>query len=213
MQYLLIVINLNDKAMTEKEKICGTLDKVNAAVADYTDSSPETSKALQFVKKPKLLQESSWTKTVSYKHWHNYAKPTDSIGSIFTPGAYPYRARILTKREVKPVSPYPLSVDEVLAAPPRILIERHNEEVQRRVAATEKKRTSLPENIVSLRDLADGTWLRKKRHKAKALKKRELSIQEGRKKELEHQIVDCILRRGRNSEIRRRTIDRTKSGN
>ncbi|KMQ95743.1 dynein heavy chain axonemal [Lasius niger] len=186
---------LSDKDMAEKEETCGNLNKVNATVADHADySSPETSKALQFVKKPKLIQESSWTKTVSYKHWHSYVKPTDSIGSIFTPGAYPYQARSLTKREVKPARWYPLSADKVLAAPPRILIERHNKEIQRRAAAAEKKRDSLPENIVSLRDLADGTWLRKKSRKARDLKRKELSIHEGRitKKKLDREIVPYV---------------------
>lgn len=177
--------------MAEEKEICGTLDKVNATVAQHVDYSlPGTSKALQFEKKPKLIQESSWTKTVPYKHWHSYVKPTDSIGSIFTPGAYHHRARIL-KREVKPAQWYPLSADKVLATPPRILIERHNKEVQRRVvAAAEKKRDSLPENIVSLRDLADGTWLRKKSRKGRALKRKELSIHEGRitKRKLDREV-------------------------
>lgn len=169
--------------MAEEKEACGTSDKINTMVPQHEDySSPETPKVLQFTKKPKLIQESSWTKTVPYKHWHSYVKPSDSIGSIFTPSAYHHRdVRIVTKREVKPARWYPLSADKVPATPPRTLIEQHNKEVQRKTAAaTEKKRGSLPENIISLRDLADGTWLRKKSRKAKALKKKELSIHEER---------------------------------
>lgn len=176
--------------MAEEKKTCETLEKINATIAQHVDYLlPGTSKALQFEKKPKLIQESSWTKTVPYKHWHTYVKPTDSIGSIFTPEAY-HRPRIL-KREVKLAQWYPLSTDKMLAAPPFILIERYNKEVQQKtVATTEKKHDSLPENIVSLRDLADGTWLRKKSRKRRALKRKELSIHEGRimKRKLDREV-------------------------
>lgn len=182
--------------MAEEKKTCGTLDKLNTVVQHMDYLLPETSKALQFEKKPKLIQESSWTKTVPYKHWHNYVKPTDSIGSIFTPSVYHHRARILTKRKIKPAQWYPLSADKILATPPRILIERHNKEVQQRVAAAaEKKCDSLPENIVSLKDLADGTWLQKKSRKARALKRKELYIHKGRtmKKKLDREVIRNIF--------------------
>lgn len=179
--------------MTEEKKTCGTLDKLNAMVEQHMDYLlPKTSKAMQLKKKPKLIQESSWTTTVPYKHWHNYVKPTDSIGSIFTPSAYYYRTRTLTKREIKPRLWYPLSADKMLETPPRNLIERHNKEVQRRAAAAvEKKRDSLPENIVSLKDLADGTWLQKKSRKAKVLKRKELFTHKGRimKRKLDGKVI------------------------
>ncbi|GAB1862505.1 Dynein heavy chain 3, axonemal [Camponotus japonicus] len=181
--------------MAEEKKTCGTLDKLNTVAQHMDYLLPETSKALQCEEKPKLIQESSWTKTVPYKHWHNYVKPTDSIGSIFTPSVYHHRARILTKRKIKPAQWYPLSADKILATPPRILIERHNKEVQQRVAAAaEKKCDSLPENIVSLKDLADGTWLQKKSRKARALKRKELYIHKGRtmKKKLDREIVPYV---------------------
>ncbi|EZA46954.1 Dynein heavy chain 3, axonemal [Ooceraea biroi] len=144
--------------------------------------------------KQRLIQESSWTKTVPYKHWHDYAKPSDSIGSIFAPGAYHCRGRTLSKRAPKPRW-HPFGVDGKLVNPPRVFIELHNEEVKRKAAvAAEKKRDALPENIVSLRDLADGTWLRKKSRKAKILKKRELSIQKGRitKRKSEREIINYV---------------------
>lgn len=182
--------------MTEEKKICGTSDKLNTTVAQRMDYLlPETSKALQFEKKPKLIQESSWTKTIPYKHWHNYVKPTDSIGSIFTPSVYHHRARILTKSKIKPAQWYPLSADKILTTPPRILIERHNKEVQRRVAAAvEKKRDSLPENIVNLKDLADGTWLQKK-SQARVLKRKKLPIHKGRimKRKLDREVRNIFF--------------------
>lgn len=159
--------------MAEGKEICGTSGQIN--VITDKDSSPGTSKSLQLAEKQKLIQESSWTRTVPYKHWHSYVKPTDSIGSIFTPNIH--RTRILTKRGVKPARWHPFGADGVLANPPRFFIERHNEEVKRKFAAmAEKRRDSLPENIVSLRDLADDTWLRKKSLNARILMKKELSI-------------------------------------
>lgn len=64
--------------------------------------------------------------------------------------------------------------DGALTSPPRDLVQRYKEEAERRAAiAAEKKYDSLPENIVNLRDLADGTWLYKSQ-KARALKRKEL---------------------------------------
>lgn len=162
--------------MTEEEEIRGTSGDVNMIAGHKDSSSSGTSKTLQFAEKQKLIQESSWTKTVPYKHWHSYIKPTDSIGSLFTPDVHMYRIRTLTKRDVKPARWHPFA-DGALVNPPRNLVERHNEELKRRIAAMEeKKRDSLPENIVSLKDLADDTWLRKKSRKARILMKKELSI-------------------------------------
>lgn len=165
--------------MAEGKEICGSSGKINVIAEQKDYPSPGTSKSLQLAEKQKLIQESSWTKTVPYKYWHSYVKPTDSIGSIFTPDIHVYR-RILTKRGIKPARWHPFGADGVLVNPPRFFIERYNEEVKRKFAAkAEKRRDSLPENIVSLRDLADDTWLRKKRN-ARILMKKELSIRKRR---------------------------------
>jgi len=161
--------------MAEKKETGGTSDKIHT-IAGYKDcSSSGTLKAPQFSEKQQLIQETSWTKTVPYKYWHSYVKPTDSIGSIFTPGVHTYRTRTLIKRDVKPVRWHPFGIDGVLVSPPHSFIERHNEEVKRRAAALAKKEC-VPKNIVNLRDLLDDTWLRKKRQKARILKEKELSI-------------------------------------
>lgn len=166
--------------MAEGKETRGTSDMINV-MAEHKNYPSGTSKALQLAEKQKLIQESSWTRTIPYKHWHSYVKPTDSIGSIFTPGVHTYRTRTLIKRGIKPTRWHPFGADGALVSPPRILVERHNEELKRRIAATdEKKRDSLPENIVSLRDLADDTWLRKKSRKAIILMKKELSIHKER---------------------------------
>lgn len=166
--------------MAEEKETCRTSNKINV-IAEHKDyPSPGTSKALQLAEKKKLVQESPWTRLVPYKHWHSYVKPTDSIGSIFTPGICAYRVKTLSKRGVKPTRWHPFGADGILTNPPRAFIEQHNEEVNRKIAAmAEKKRDSLPENIVSLRNLADDTWLQKKRRNARILKK-ELSIRKGR---------------------------------
>jgi len=160
--------------MAEEKETHGTLDKINV-IREYP--SPKISKTLQ-LEKQKLIQESSWTKTIPYKYWHSYVKPTDSIGSIFTPCTHTYRTRTLTRR-VKPARWHPFGIDGVLVSPPHVFIERHNEEVKRRTAATAEKIRDSLDNIVSLKDLADNTWLRKKSQKARILKK-ELSIRKRR---------------------------------
>lgn len=177
--------------MAEGKETCGTSGKINV-IARHKDPLPGTSK--ETAEKPKLIQESSWTRTVPYTHWHSYVKPTDSIGSIFTPSIHAYRTRTWTKRGVKPARWHPFGADGVLVSPPRGFIERHNEEVKRRTAAmAEKKRDSLPENIVSLKDLADDTWLRKKGRKARILMKKELSVRKERITKLDREVTRDIF--------------------
>lgn len=166
--------------MAEEKETCETSDKINI-IAEHEDyPTPRTSKALQLEEKPKLIQESSWTRTVPYTHWHSYVKPTDSIGSSYVPSIHRYRTRSFAKRGVKPAQWHPFGDDSILKDPPRVFIEQYNKEVERRMAAAaEKRRDSLPENIVSLKDLVDDTWLRKKRQKTKMLKKK-LSVRKER---------------------------------
>lgn len=158
--------------MAEKKKI--RLSKVNVTVAGHTDyPSTGVPGTLSFAKEQKLIKESidSLIKTIPYKHC---VKPTDDDVSTFA----------LTKRDMEQW--HPLDADGVLRNPPRVLIEQHNEEVKRRAAAAaEKERDSLPENIVSLKELVDSTWLRKKSEKAKALKRKELEKVRATKRKLE----------------------------
>ncbi|XP_018046945.1 PREDICTED: dynein heavy chain 3, axonemal [Atta colombica] len=179
--------------MAEKKETDGTSDKIHTIAGHKDCSSSGTLKAPQFSEKQQLIQETSWTKTVPYKYWHNYVKPTDSIGSIFTPGVHTYRTRTLIRRDVKPVRWHPFGIDGVLVSPPRSFIERHNEEVKRRAAALAKKEC-VPKNIVNLRDLLDDTWLRKKRQKARILKEKELSIHRRKitKRRLDRKMVRYI---------------------
>lgn len=181
--------------MTEEKKVCGTSDQINVTVARHADHlSPEISETLSLPKKQRLLQERSWTRTVPFKHWHVYVKPSDSVGSIYTPGTYHLQTGALTKRVVKPRCRLFTVDDGMLAGPPRFLVERHNEEAERKAAVTaEKKRDGLPENIVNLKDLADSTWLREKNLKKRALRWKELSIRDkkGRitKKKLDREVM------------------------
>lgn len=164
-----------------EEETCESSDKINI-IAEHKDyPTPGTSKALQLEEKPKLIQESSWTRTLPYPHSHSYVKPTDSKDSSFTSSIHRYQTRTFAKRNVKPARWHPFGADGILKNPPRVFIEQYNKELEQKIAvAAEKRHDSLPENIVSLRDLVDDTWLRKKRQKTKILKKEELSIRKGR---------------------------------
>lgn len=175
--------------MAEGKETRKTSGKMNV-IAEHMDCLPGTSKALQLAEKHRLIQESSWTRTVPYKYWHSYVKPTDSIGSIFTPNTHTYRTRTLIKRGVKPVRWHPFGAEGMLVSPPRVFIERYNEEVKRRTAATAEKK-DLPENIISLRDLVDDTWLQKKSQKTRILMKKELSIRKERitKRKLDREVT------------------------
>lgn len=182
--------------MAEERKTCTSSGEINTARRDDY-SSPKMSETLQSTEEHKLIQDSSWTKVVPYKHWHVYTKPSDSIGSIFTPSAYHLRIRALTQHAVK--SRHPFGIDNgALVDPPRVLVERHNEEVKRKAAiAAAKIHDALPDNIVNLKDLADDTWLQKKSLKAKALKRKELSVQSKKgkitKRRLDQEVITTFL--------------------
>lgn len=151
--------------MSEEKKTRETLDKRN--LLNY----PLLVKMSRVAKKQKLTHKSR-TKTVPHKYRRASVKSADSMDSIFTPDTYYYRP---SKRVTKSAPCHPISVDGILANPSRVFIERYNEEVKQRViAASERKLDSLPKNIVSLKDLMEGTW--EESEEAKALKKKELTV-------------------------------------
>ncbi|XP_025152566.1 dynein heavy chain 3, axonemal [Harpegnathos saltator] len=132
--------------MTEKKKY-GTSTKVNETVVKYTEYSS--------LKMAKTLLETQLTKEQNL---------LQEVSTTIAPCKY------------QRWNPFGTS-DGALTNPPRELVERQKEEAERRaIIAAKKKRDSLPENIVNLKDLANGTWL-KKSQKARALKRKELSAQ------------------------------------
>lgn len=88
--------------MTDKRPICNnTIPTIPwmPVVEDCVNSATEITKALEYVKYPKLLEDQSWTKAVPYKYWSTYTKPSEGIGSIYTPTSAQYRVNTLTKKK------------------------------------------------------------------------------------------------------------------
>lgn len=139
--------SLNNRDMAENKEY-EVSSKVNeTATRCIKYPSPKMSETLQFTKKQKFTKKQLMQEvSTAISHKHRRWHPFSASGGALT-------------------------------SPPRDLVERHKEEVERRAAiAAEKKRDHLPENIVNLKDLADGTWLSKSQ-KAKALERKELFAQ------------------------------------
>ncbi|XP_015175416.1 PREDICTED: dynein heavy chain 3, axonemal [Polistes dominula] len=153
--------------MTNKRSDCNILPNIPwmPVMEDCTNSTTEVTNALEYVKYPKLLEDQSWTKAVPYKFWFCYTKPSEGIGSIFTPTSAQYRVNTITRKK-KPSKCLPFGVENKLRMPPREYIEFYKEEKRRkRVGKDEEEQHFLSDNIINLKDLADGTWLHKKAKK------------------------------------------------
>lgn len=172
--------------MAEKKKSCAAPSKINLLSKPEISVKEHMDRALSKISEPShckkkqiLIEESSWTQAVPYKHWHSSTKPTDRIGSIFMPSGCNCRLKTLTKRHVVKSRRSPFGADGgILIYPPHIYIEQYNEEIKRKDDVEKEHRTKR-ENVVNLKDLVDGAWLRKKKS-WKALNRKELSVQ-GRK--------------------------------
>ncbi|KAK2580549.1 hypothetical protein KPH14_007682 [Odynerus spinipes] len=153
--------------MTEGRSVCDNKPPTipwMPVVEDREDPTTEVAKALEYAKYPKLLEDRSWTKAVPYKNWFTYTKPSEGIGSIYTPTSAQYRINTLAKKE-KP-SECLFGIERKLTMPPREYVESYQEERHRKIARKSGQRQGvLPDNIINLKDLADGTWSRKKAEK------------------------------------------------
>ncbi|XP_047365165.1 dynein axonemal heavy chain 3-like isoform X3 [Vespa velutina] len=154
--------------MTDKRFVCNnTFPTISwiPVVEDCVNSATEITKVLEYAKYPKLLKDQLWTKAVPYKYWSTYTKPSEGIGSIYTPTSAQYRVNTLTKKK-KPLDCLPFGVKNKLRMPPREYIELYKEERRRKITRKFKQeRNILSKNIINLKDLADGSWSRRKAEK------------------------------------------------
>ncbi|KAG7209677.1 hypothetical protein KM043_011323 [Ampulex compressa] len=144
-----------------------------------SEVSSEVIKAWKYSKERKLLQEKSWTRNVPYRNRYGYKKPSEGIGCIFTPTAERYTVRAVLNRGKRP-RVHILGPEGKLTNPPWESVKKRKGEIALKIAekfARESK--SLPDNVISLKDLVDGTWLRRKaeRKAANAYRKREILVQ------------------------------------
>ncbi|XP_053593796.1 dynein axonemal heavy chain 3 [Microplitis demolitor] len=133
------------------------------------DSCPSISQAtifLNYKKNPPILQDQSTTTGVPYKHWFNYTKPSERIASSYTPNLSTYRINDLSKKRCMKkksilFNRYNIDCKEFNYSSIKYL-HAHKQEIINKNTKKIKLLESEPNNIVSLVDLVDGTWYKRK---------------------------------------------------
>ncbi|XP_044005949.1 dynein axonemal heavy chain 3-like [Aphidius gifuensis] len=140
--------------------------------------SPQVSQALEYFKNIKILQDQSRTKSVPYKNWFESLTPSESIANSYTPSASKFHIKKLgRKRYGKTINTNNLTDNEEFKYPSFDDIKAHEKKINLKKNEKDKLLESVPENIISLVDLADGSWLKRKAEKQKEnLEKREADL-------------------------------------
>lgn len=164
-------------------------------VAGRTDPvpTPHVARTLYYAERPRLLQEHSWTKSVPYKDWYEYVKPMEGIGSMFTPTSYKFCIKNLAaKRQLTPWHPF--GPDGKLKYPPIECVRAHHEEISKIDSRKSKRLKVVPDNVINLKDLADGTWARRKAEKLRAQsREREERIEKRRRERRANKIPERVV--------------------
>ncbi|KAJ9576848.1 hypothetical protein L9F63_006622, partial [Diploptera punctata] len=147
------------------------------------DDDGEPSHLVQELKKkhefPPLMMEKSWTKAVPYRDSSEYLKPSESIGSCYTPSARKLKIQDLPPRRRKlPKQNFMLDENGKLKYPPKI----------RKVESFEKEKEYSTPGIVKLQDLLSGKYHEQKlkKQEKKALKQAHMAKQRRLKEEEEY---------------------------
>ncbi|XP_076256705.1 dynein heavy chain 3, axonemal [Rhynchophorus ferrugineus] len=125
---------------------------------------------------PPLFAKKSWTKGVPEKDTQMYFRPSETIGSAFSPQAQNLRIQDLPTKKKK-TRPSPLGVDGKLQYPPKKSRKELKEEERKRELAAKKKQINVP-GIIDVEYLLSGQWLRDKqalmdkKEKEKAMRKK-----------------------------------------
>ncbi|XP_068084555.1 dynein axonemal heavy chain 3 [Anabrus simplex] len=117
--------------------------------------SKYVSEALDSVLYPPLMQRRSWTKAVPYKDTFEYCKPSESIGSCYTPSAGTLRIRNLPSRRRRREDELPYVGDYLDYPPKSFTIKKPKKEKP-------KPDEEVVPGIVKLRDLLTGEYQRQK---------------------------------------------------
>lgn len=164
-------------------------------VAGRTDPipTPQVARALHYAEHPRLLQEYSWTKAVPYKDWYEYVKPIEGIGSMLTPTSYKFRIKTIAAKQA--TTPWhPFQPDGKLKYPPTECVKAYYEEVANIDSKKSKRLKVVPDNIINLKDLANGSWARKKIEKQKAqICEREERIKRKRRDRMAKRIPEHVV--------------------
>ncbi|KZC07229.1 Dynein heavy chain 3, axonemal [Dufourea novaeangliae] len=108
----------------------------------------------ELIRRQKLHRKPSWKKITFKQHLNKYEKLPDDFGAAFTTTAYQIHNRKLMKERIPLKTSHPAS-DQILTSPPLEYHKQYKGEVRQ----GKEHVHFLPSNIVSLKDLADGTWL------------------------------------------------------
>ncbi|XP_076243948.1 dynein heavy chain 3, axonemal [Calliopsis andreniformis] len=123
-------------------------------VKSIKKSSSKSLLSQQLIKRQKLLQDYPWTKIISYKCVPE--ESSVSIGSIFMSTIYQFQEQTVIKRKTD-LKQSSFQFEPTLSYPPWKYKKQYKDSTQKKV----KKQSVhiVPTSIVSLKDLADGTWL------------------------------------------------------
>ncbi|XP_023310238.1 dynein heavy chain 3, axonemal [Anoplophora glabripennis] len=121
---------------------------------------------------PPLFAKKSWTKGVPQKDAESYLRPSETIGSSFTPQAQELRIQDLHRKRKKSRL-FSLTVDGQLGYPPKKTRKELEEQEKKEEV---KKQTSSEDNLfVNIEDLLSGEyWRRRKEKEAKKKKERKM---------------------------------------
>ncbi|XP_015509159.2 dynein axonemal heavy chain 3 isoform X1 [Neodiprion lecontei] len=128
-----------------------------------------------------------------YKNWYEYVKPMESIGTFFTPTSCKFRIKTVTSKQLG-CPWHPFGPDRKLKYPPADCVKAHYEEVANINLKKSKRLKITPDNIISLKDLADGTWERQKAEKFEAqILARKKNIRQKRQERMATRIPESVI--------------------
>ncbi|KAH1016902.1 hypothetical protein HUJ04_008056 [Dendroctonus ponderosae] len=146
-------------------------------VADQDIQSPlDIASITNSVEYPALFAKKSWTQGVPEKDTQVYWRPSETIGSAFTPQAQNLRIQDLPTKKRKD-RPSPLGADGKLQYPPK-KSRKELEEDERKQQLVQQKKEVLVPGIIDVEYLLSGQWHRdqkakmEKREKEKAMRRK-----------------------------------------
>ncbi|XP_050297987.1 dynein axonemal heavy chain 3 [Anthonomus grandis grandis] len=128
------------------------------------------------VEYPPLFTKKSWTQGVPEKDTQMYFRPSETIGSAFTPQAQYLRIQDLPTKKRKE-RPSPLGTDGKLQYPPKKSRKEQEQDKIKQQLTAQKKKLKVP-GIIDIEYLLSGQWHRdkqaqaEKKEKEKAMKKK-----------------------------------------
>ncbi|CAG9767321.1 unnamed protein product [Ceutorhynchus assimilis] len=144
---------------------------------EHARSPVKITDILASVEYPPLFAKKSWTQGVPERDTQMYFRPSETIGSAFTPQAQHLKIQDLSKKR-KVEKPSPLGADGRLQYPPKKSRKEQQEERLKQERIEQKKKDLYVPGIISAEYLLSGQWHRdqkakkEKKEKEKAMRKK-----------------------------------------